>query len=104
MQKLGMKNHFIAGEPRHNLAAGSNYIQADVPQLAMLICKAKADPVKRSSGKERVRIWIRTVGNRIEHKTRQSKFLFLYFLNPNQMIMAHKNKHLVESLTKGMIQ
>lgn len=44
MQKLGMKNHFIAGEPRHNLAAGSNYIQADVPQLAMLICKAKADP------------------------------------------------------------
>jgi hypothetical protein len=42
----------------------------------MLICKAKADPVKRSSGMERVRIGIRTVGNRREHKTRLGKFLF----------------------------
>lgn len=86
MQKLGMKNHFIAGEPRHKLAAGSNYIQADVPQLVMLICKAKADPVKRSSGMERVRIGIRTVGNRMEHKTRQGKFLFCIFskYQPNE--------------------
>ena len=89
MQKSGMKNHFIAGEPGHNLAVGSNYIQADVPHLVMQVCRANADPVKRSSSKERVRIGIRSVGgNRIEHKTGKSMFLFLEFLNPSQMANA----------------
>ncbi|CAK7342452.1 unnamed protein product [Dovyalis caffra] len=61
--ELRTKIHFIADKPKAQPRCleqlYSNSIWADVLKLVVLICKAKADPVKRSSSMDRLRIGIR---------------------------------------------